>query len=224
MNLLHLFPLVIIGSFFSGCVTTTAPGPEEQVFLDRLDKQACRMSSERIYRLTILRSGDLVGVFDVENGRGPGGRLVSTLRGEAMDEILSMDFDNRMSPLRALDIQLNSHHISSNKEYLRVDGSLIPLGPGEFVCLLGGMLPVGWSMPGKLMWDRSDHKFVSSGKSRTIRFFPGQRGGMDVDVSWSPNWFSSASIHVIISRNSPDGILQGTMEGPYGILIKWIEV
>ncbi len=216
--------VILAASFFSGCVTMSAPGPGEQILLDRLEKQECRISSERIYRITILRGGDLVGVFDLENGPRPGGRFVSTLRGEAMDEIFSMDFDSRMNPSSAMDLHLDSHRISGNHEQVRVDGRLIPLGPGELICLLGGMLPVGWASPGKVMWDRNDRKFISSGKHRKIRFASGVRGNMDVDVNWSPNWFSSASIRVIISRNSPDGMLQGTMEGPYGILIKWIEV
>lgn len=216
--------LCFVFSCLLGCVTTSAPGPGEQVLVHRLQDQACQAPSGRIYRLTVLRHGALIGVFDLENGVLPGGRMVSILRAETMDELFSMGFDSRMNPSGPLDAQFESHRISSDSASMKVDGHVIRMGPGEIVCLIGGMLPAKWVNPDRLLWDRNDRKFVLPDHDRTMRFEAGAGGRMDVDVTWPVNWFSSASIRVIISGRSPDGMLQGTMEGPYGILIKWIEV
>lgn len=215
---------LVLPFFLSGCVTTSTPGRDELPVIRRLETMACKVGEQRIYRLTILRDGNLLGVFDLESSPGPSGRSVAVLRGEAMEELFATEFDASQRSIKPLDLRLGSHIIRGWSEKIQVDGHDLPLGAGELFCLVGGMIPATWLDRGDLLWDRHDRRIVLPGRTRTIGLAPASGSGLDARIKWSTGWFSTSSIHVIISEIPGSGSLQGRLEGPYGILIKWIEV
>ncbi|MFM8877641.1 MAG: hypothetical protein ACKOKG_00695 [Verrucomicrobiota bacterium] len=173
--------------------------------------------------MSALRDEDLIGVFDLEQSGNSDGRLSSVLRSETMDELFSWSFEKNLSPTPP-EIQIGGQSVTGGKDFLSVDGRVFRLGAGEFGCLAGGMIPGAWLESDAILWDHAGGKFVVRQADRTLRFKVGDTGKIDVQVDWPSNWFSTATIRVIITGNSREEPLRGVMNGPYGFSLKWVEV
>lgn len=220
-----VFSAVFIVAFLSSaCVTTSTPGPQQELQFNSLQNISCAQGQDRIFRVTVFRDIEFLGSFDLEEAVRTTGDRSLIVRSEAMQELLAWNFNHNMSPSGVMEAVFGQHRIVGFADRVSIDGHAIGVGPGEIACLAGGLLPVAWLDFHQVLWDRSARRFVIPAKNRTVRFntFPG--GVLDVDVSWSPTWFSTESIHVIITGNSSGGTLQGKLVGPHGILMKWVEV
>ena len=217
------FCAVFFVVFNLACVTTSSPGPQEELQFYSLKKLSCSQAGARIFRMTILRNDELLASIDLESGLRSTGVRALVVRGEAMNELLSWDFNQEMLPLGPLEAVFGEHHIEGYSDHVSVDGHSFGLGPGELACLAEGLFPAAWLDDKKLQWDRSLRKFVRFEKARTVLFNSLPGGGLEVDITWPSSWFSKESIHVITFGNSDD-VLRGKMDGPHGILMKWVEV
>ncbi len=214
----------IFASLFSACVTTSTPSPQQELQFNAFQNISCAQQRDRIFRITVFREAELLGSFDLELGvRGTDGRSL-IVRSEAMEELLVWNFDQNMSPFGGLEAVFGQHRIMGFANQVSIDGYSVGLGPGEIACLVGGLLPVPWLNFDQVLWDRSARRFVRTANNRTVRFNISPGGILEVGVSWSSSWFSTESIHVIITGNSSGEPLQGRLEGPHGILMKWVEL
>ncbi|NBQ54231.1 MAG: hypothetical protein EBU49_11715, partial [Proteobacteria bacterium] len=202
----------------------SAPGPQQELQFNSFQNISCAREHDRIFRVSVFRDTVFLGSFDLEEGvRGAGDRSL-IVRSEDMQELLAWKFKQPMNPSGELEAVFGQHRVTGFDEGLSIDGYSIGVGPGEIACLAGGLFPSTWLDFSQVLWDPSIRRFVLSTKNRTVRFNTLPGGVVDVEVSWSSSWFSTESIHVIITGNSSGGALQGRLMGPHGILIKWVEV
>lgn len=217
--------VLIFTSLFSACVTTSIPGPQQELQFNSFQNFSCaRRGKDRIFRVSVFRGTDFFGSFDLEEGVQVTGGPSLIVRSEGMQELLVWNFNQNMSPSGVLEAVFGQHRIKGFSDRVLIDGHSIGVGPGEIACLAGGLLPVAWLDFNQVLWDRSTRRFVLDDGDRTVRFNAFSDGGLEVDVSWSPTWFSTESIHVIITGNSAGRALQGRLIGPHGISMKWVEV
>ncbi len=214
----------IFASLFTSCVTTSTPGPQQELQFSSFQNISCAQEHDKIFRVAVFRDTEFLGSFDLEEGvRGTGDRSL-IVRSEDMQELLAWNFKKTTNPPGVLEAVFGRYRVRGFDESLLIDGHSIGVGPGEIACLAGGLFPSTWLDFSQVLWDPSIRRFVLSTKNRTVRFNTLPGGVVDVEVSWSSSWFSTESIHVIITGNSSGGALQGRLMGPHGILIKWVEV
>ena len=238
--LLHLIlpcsPLLLL----SACATTSAPGPHEQLQFQRLQKFTCSSDVNNIFRLTVLRDDALLGAFDLEQVERSDGNWAVILRDESMDELIAWEFTQAMAPRGVLQAEFGPYRIAGYGDRIEVDGRSFRLGPSEFACLVAGRIPGTWLNNSGVQWDRVARRFVRKEASRTIRFnsLPEDSLGdsvgdpMEIEITWPSSWFSSDRIRVLVSPKasvkSSGGTLfapiRGSLVGPHGVFIKWVEV
>lgn len=217
--------LLPLGLGVSGCSTMVKPGPMEQIRLDALREFSCLPVDATTFRLNLFNSAGLLGAFDVEDSGSGDSRQIAVLS-DTMQELVVLDFDSRMKMSKTVEFFIGEQSVRLKSDSVLIDSHQIPIGPGEFHCLMSGRLPIWWLDQYVDGYQADDQRFIVQARNRKIAYKVLSGGKLDVLISWRSSWFSWHEIHVLSFREtgSSAGGRTGELRGPSGVVVKWIEI
>ncbi|MEY4630826.1 MAG: hypothetical protein RIQ81_946 [Pseudomonadota bacterium] len=230
---MRLVAILLIFFASTSCVTTSwlpvHASAEGEAMIDRLRDIRCELSRDRIFRASLFEDDKLVFLADIETDVSsaiPGRSLGSlVLRAETMEEMLRITLNRDLDLVDGLPREFAGHPVSMDRTSVSVDQQRIPLGPGEFACLMEAAIPRHWLEAPRKVWNPAGKAIEFNDGNRQVSISRDHGGQLKVRIIWSSSWFSKSSIRVTMSSTAGPGTgVSGSMQAPGGYWIRWTEI